>query len=132
MLVMALHVKVEYTWLEWGHLTRGSTPDCCELVAPTVLGPNIALDGKDVKSGDTEVVECITGIIIICKLHALECAEKLEVSLNRIGGEMQALYIKGLKLVELGKDVNCSVHQLDFCFEYDECTEDGHELGCMK
>jgi len=152
------------------------TPDCCELVAPIVPIPNMALDGKDVESGDTEVGKCINCIVVICKLHAdgevhtaaqrncfraewlddftlfqigecmachpldrgsldlhvLECADKLEVGLNRIGGEMQALYIKGLKLLELGKDVNHSTHQADFCFEYDERTEDGCELGLRE
>ena len=70
MQVMALCVKVEYTWLEWGCLTRGSAPDCCKLVAPIGLGPSVAPDGKDVESGDTEVGKCINGIVIICKLHA--------------------------------------------------------------
>lgn len=134
MQVKALCVKVEYMWLEWGHLTRGSAPDCCELVAPMVLVPNVAPDGKDVEYGDTEVGKCINGATGICKLHAdgevhtaaqrnhfrveqpddstlfqigecmvchpldrdsfdlhvLECVDKLEVSLNRIGGEAPA------------------------------------------
>ena len=62
-------------------------------------------------------------------LHILECVDKPEVHLNRIGGETQVACLKGLKLMELGKDVNHGAHRVELYFESDERMEGCHKLG---